>query len=60
MEQIIEVIKADPINAFGIFIVLMAGISVSSNVAGLVKSMFNYNSKYDSEWTKQNDKWGDE
>lgn len=58
MEQIIEIIKADPIRSFGAFIIIMAALSVSRNVVDQVKAHINYERKADSEWSRQMDKWG--
>jgi hypothetical protein len=58
MEQIIEAIKADPLRVFGAFMVIMAVLSCSRDVVDQVKAHFRYESKNDSEWARQFDKWG--
>lgn len=60
MEQIIEFIRVEPIKVLGAFIVVMSLLSVSKNVIGQVISHFKYEEKYDSQWSKQMDKWGGE
>lgn len=60
MDQVFEVIRAEPLRVFGAFLVIMALLSVGKNVAGQVISHFKYEEKYDSQWSKQMDKWGGE
>jgi hypothetical protein len=60
VEQIIEIIRIEPVKVLGAFIVIMALLSVSRNVVSQVISHFKYEEKYDSQWSKQMDKWGGE
>lgn len=58
MEQVIEFIRAEPIKALGAFIIVMAALSVSGNVISQVKAHFKYESKFDSAYSRDSDKWG--
>lgn len=57
VEQVIEIIRAEPLRVFAAFIIVMAALSVSRNVVDQVKAQIN-DRKYDSHCARQLDKWG--
>lgn len=58
MEQIVAFIKANPTVVLGMFVIIMVSLSIGKAAVTGVKAELQYRKKWDSEYSKTFDKWG--
>lgn len=58
MDTIVAFVKANPTVALGIFVIFMVALSIGKAAVTGVKAELQYRQKWDSEYSKTFDKWG--